>query len=99
MQSVTEKMRKDLQEAYTLASENHPLEYYKDMLRQYEEEREAQEAEEAAKAAATLAKKAKKSKAASLLDEDDSMLDITDSEGKGKPSKKRKAEDDGMVRA
>ncbi|KAK3372517.1 PWWP domain-containing protein [Podospora didyma] len=78
-----DKMRKDLQAAHELASENHPLQYYKDLLQQFQDEQLAQEeakekarADKAAKAAAQS--KAKKGKAAVDDDEDVDMADAAD---------------------
>lgn len=98
-----DKMRKDLQQAYRLASEKHSLEYYKDLLQQYQEDllekQKAQEAKEA-KAQATPAKKSKKAKAeAGAEDEDVEMADADSepSESAQKKSKKRKAEESAEV--
>ena len=78
-----DKMRKDLQAAHELASENHPLEYYKDLLQQFQEEQLAQEeakekarADKAAKAAALS--KPKKGKAVVDEEEDVAMPDAGD---------------------
>lgn len=89
-ESITEKMRKDLKEAYTLAVEHHPLDYYKDILKQFQEELIAQE--EAKKEALATPKKSKKGKG-KASDEDVDMEDADDAPEKSK-SKKRKAEDD-----
>ncbi|KAJ2905058.1 PWWP domain-containing protein [Zalerion maritima] len=94
MDTVGDKMRRDLQEAYTLASEQNPLDHYKELLVRFEQEKEEQAA---AKAATAAAKKTKKTKAAADLgDEDMSMPDVTEDEGKAR-SRKRKAEDDGQA--
>lgn len=87
------KIRKDLKGAFELAAENHPLDYYKDLLKQFEEERIA--AEEAIKAAAVTPKKTKKSKAKANDDEDVEMADAGAS-AKSK-TKKRKADEDTTV--
>jgi hypothetical protein len=95
----TSKMSKALQSAYEVASENHDLQYFKDILMQWQEENEAlakanaeaeAEAEAVAKAAAEESSKekpkkkpARKSKAA---DEED---DATEAKVP-KSSKKRK---------
>ncbi|CAH0001114.1 unnamed protein product [Clonostachys byssicola] len=85
------KIRKDLKAAFELAAEKHPIDYYKQILQQFEDDRIAQE--EAAKAAAATPKKSKKSKPkASDVDEDVEMADVSES-AKAK-TKKRKAEED-----
>ncbi|KAI1764813.1 hypothetical protein GGR53DRAFT_301258 [Hypoxylon sp. FL1150] len=99
--NVNPKMRKDLQNAYFLAAEHNSLEYYKDVLREFEEQRQANlEAKEAKKAKGT--KTPKKAKVAELElgdDEDVEMADVEEgveaepAEKKPK-SKKRKADDD-----
>lgn len=79
-------MRKDLQAAYELAAEGHDLDYYKDLLQQFQEELVAKEE----------AKKTKKSKAIAA----DSMdLDVEEDATPAKKSKKRKAEDETAVSA
>ncbi|KAH7133574.1 hypothetical protein EDB81DRAFT_105933 [Dactylonectria macrodidyma] len=88
-ETVTEKMRKDLKEAFHLAAENNPIDYYKDILKKFEEELVAQE--EARKEAAATPKKSKKGKA-KAVEEDLEMPDVDETEEKPK-SKKRKAED------
>ncbi|KAL1882716.1 hypothetical protein VTK73DRAFT_1236 [Phialemonium thermophilum] len=88
----TDKMRKDLQAAHQLAAENHPLEYYKGLLQQYQENLIQEQKAKEAKAQATPAKKSKKAKG----DEDVEMDDASGEEGEGtkkKSSKKRKAEE------
>lgn len=78
-------MRKDLQSAYELASEGHDLDFYKELLQQFQEELVAKEE----------AQKAKKSKkAAAAIDEMD--IDAVD-KTPAKKSKKRKAEDEVAV--
>ncbi|KAI5466669.1 hypothetical protein BGZ63DRAFT_4417 [Mariannaea sp. PMI_226] len=90
-ESITEKMRKDLKEAFQLAAENNPLEHYKEILNKFHEELIAQE--EARREAAATPKKSKKGKA-KAADEDVDMADADDMDEKPKPSKKRKAEDE-----
>lgn len=95
--SINDKMRKDLQEAHRIAAESNPLDYYKDLLRQFQEELELEEErqrEAAAKRLATPKKAAKKSKS-----EDVDMMDVPEDDDepvsqKKSVSKKRKAEDD-----
>ncbi|PKS06632.1 hypothetical protein jhhlp_007382 [Lomentospora prolificans] len=80
-EAINDKMRKDLQSAYELASEGHDLDYYKDVLQQFQEELVAKEE----------AKKTKKSKAAAA----DSMdIDDVEDATPAKKTKKRKAEDE-----
>jgi hypothetical protein len=93
---VTPKMRKDLQAAHLLAAEGHDLDYYKNVLQEFEEQRLAKL--EAKKPKAKTPKKSGK-----VVDEDGDvdMDDIDDDaeepvEKKSK-SKKRKAEDDSSV--
>ncbi|KAL1890406.1 hypothetical protein Sste5346_008233 [Sporothrix stenoceras] len=98
--SINDKMRKDLQKAHQLAAESNPLSYFKDLLRQFQEERE--EAEEAKRQAAEAKRLAaltpKKSKKAAKEDVD--MLDVPEDDDEQpttaskKSSKKRKAEED-----
>ncbi|KAI9172056.1 Origin recognition complex subunit 3 [Paramyrothecium foliicola] len=84
--TITDKMRKDLRAAFDLAVEHHSLEYYKDILKKFEED-----LAEAAAAAATP-KKSKKGKSKADDAED---MDVDDADDGAKPkSKKRKAEDD-----
>ena len=105
---ITSKMRKDLQKAHELASENNDLQYYRDLLQKFEEEREQARVEKEekakAKAAAAAEKKAKtsvkpaktpkKSKASVDEDGDMDMEDIGDDDDVPKSkAKKRKAED------
>lgn len=85
------KIRKDLKAAFELAAEQHPLEYYKGILKSFEEEMLAKE--EAALAAAATPKKSKKAKAA----EADEDVDMADAGASSKKNKKRKAEDDTNV--
>jgi hypothetical protein len=100
-------MSKSLYAAYQLAAENHDLDYYKNVLREFEvsrrrDEKAAQEAinaKEAAKEAKASAKKGKKTKEV-VQDEDedvemaDASVDEVEKEEKPKASKKRKAVDD-----
>jgi len=93
-----DKMRKDLQLAYELAAENHPLDYYKEVLQQYQDDLMEQEKAKEAKAAAKAAKatpKGKKSKATVDEDGDVDMEDVADEEAPAKEpkQKKRKAEE------
>ncbi|KAK4158130.1 hypothetical protein C8A00DRAFT_28842 [Chaetomidium leptoderma] len=88
-----DKMRKTLQAAHHLASKDHPLSYYKEVLQNYQEELIEQEKAKAAKAATP---KGKKTKAVSEEDEDVDMEDAPEVEAtpaKDKKAKKRKAED------
>lgn len=88
-ETVTEKMRKDLKEAFHLAAENNPIDHYKDILKKFQDEMIAQE--EAKREAAATPKKTKKGKA-KAVEEDENMADVDEIEEKPK-SKKRKAED------
>lgn len=88
-ETVTEKMRKDLKEAFHLAAENNPIDHYKDILKKFQDEMIAQE--EAKREAAATPKKSKKGKA-KAVEEDEDMADVDDIEEKPK-SKKRKAEE------
>lgn len=95
-----DKMRKDLQLAHELASKNHPLSHYKELLQQFQEELIEQEKAKEAKAAKTP--KGKKSKAAADEDGDVDMEDAAEEDGsppkEKKLAKKRKAEDAAEVR-
>jgi chromatin remodeling complex protein RSC6 len=85
------KLRKELRAAFELAVEQHPLDFYKDILKKFEEETiKAQEAYEAAAATPKQSKKSKV-KAVAAADEDEDMPDATEST---KKTKKRKAEED-----
>ncbi|KAF4978043.1 hypothetical protein FZEAL_5508 [Fusarium zealandicum] len=88
--TITEKMRKDLREAFMLAAQDKSLEYYKNILKQFQEE--LIEHEEAKKAAAT--KKSKKGKAKAPVDDDLEMDDVDDAPQEKSKTKKRKADDD-----
>lgn len=93
LEQVNAKMRKDLQAAHELAAENHDLDYYKDVLQQFQEELiEKQKAAEA-KAAAAATPKASKKKSKATVDEDVDMDDIDD-EPSAKKDKKRKNPED-----
>jgi hypothetical protein len=98
-------MRKDLHAAHLLAAERHDLDYFKEILKSFMEQRAADlEAKEAAKEAAKAAKKANKEKRKStkvvVEDEDVEMGDApleADSEevdaeltGAEKPKKSKK---------
>lgn len=91
-------MRKDLKAAFELAAEHNSIDYYKDMLKAYQEDLLAQE--KASKAAAsTPAKSKSKSKAAELMDvemADEPAEEVVSSKSKSK-SKKRKAEEEVSV--
>lgn len=95
---ITPKMRKDLQLAHEIAAEGHELEYYKDLLQQFQEELiEKQKAAEAKAAAAATPKKSKKQAKSSADVEDVEMEDVDDepSTAKAKKSeKKRKTTED-----
>lgn len=107
--NVKDNMRKDLQEAHKLAAARHDLDYYKQVLRDYqdailEQEQEKQEkaaaaaAEKEAKAAAALKRansvKAKAEKA-KVDEEGDVEMGEADESGEAadKKAKKRKADD------
>ncbi|SPO00854.1 uncharacterized protein DNG_03602 [Cephalotrichum gorgonifer] len=81
-EAINDKMRKDLQSAYELASEGHDLDFYKEVLQQFQEELVAKEE----------AQKAKKKKAAAAA-ADEMDIDAVD-KTPAKKSKKRKAEDE-----
>jgi len=84
--NVPASMRKDLAAAHLLAAEQHDLEYFKDILKNF---MEASEAERAAKEAAKAEKKAKKAAAkkekrsAKVVEdgEDDKDVDMVDAPG------------------
>ncbi|KAI0447419.1 hypothetical protein F4803DRAFT_546308 [Xylaria telfairii] len=94
---VTAKMRKDLQAAHLLAAEGHDLDYYKNVLREFEEQRLAK-----AEAKKSKTKTPKKSTKAADEEEGDVEMDDVEEEA-GEPaekkpkSKKRKAEDENNV--
>lgn len=88
-----DKMRKDLAAAYVLASEHHPLGFYKEVLQQFQEELLEKEKAKAAKAATP---KTKKKSSAPPEDEDVDMEDAdagSETPAKDKKAKKRKAEE------
>jgi hypothetical protein len=91
-ESINDRMRKDLQAAYELASQGNSLDYYKEMLRTFQEEAIAREQ-------AKQAKQAAKAEAAAKPDTDDDveMEDAGDTETPAKKSKKRKAEGEAAV--
>ena len=81
--AINDKMRKDLQSAYELASEGHDLDFYKELLQQFQEELVAKEE----------AQKSKKKRASAVDEMDIDSVDKTPA----KKSKKRKAEDEVAV--
>ncbi|KAM0338933.1 hypothetical protein ACHAPU_011129 [Fusarium lateritium] len=85
--SITEKMRKDLKEAFTLAAEGNSIDHYKEVLKQFQDELLAKQQ------AAATPKKSKKGKA-KAADEDVDMEDIDDVAAEKPKTKKRKAEDE-----
>lgn len=90
---ITPKMRKDLQLAHQIAAEGHDLDYYKDLLQQFQEELiEKQKAAEAKAAAAATPKKGKKQAKSSADVEDVEMEDVDDepSTAKAKKSEKKR---------
>ncbi|KAG6041581.1 hypothetical protein E4U41_003477 [Claviceps citrina] len=87
--SINDKMRKDLKAAFELAVEQHPVQYYKDILQSFQDELVAQE--EARREAAATPKKGKKNKSKAAEDEDTEMLDA---DASAKKPKKRKADDE-----
>lgn len=92
-------MRKDLKAAYELAAEHHPIDHYRGVLKQFEEEQAAieeaaRQAEIARLEAAATPKKTKKAKKAA----DDEDTEMADADSAVKPkSKKRKAEEEMSV--
>lgn len=87
-------MRKDLKAAFELAIEQHPVQYYKDILQSFQNELLAQE--EARREAAATPKKGKKNKSKAADDDED--MDMVDADASAKKSsKKRKAEDEVAV--
>ena len=81
MDAINDKMRKDILSAYELASEGHDLDFFKELLQQFQEEVVAKEE----------AQKAKKKKVV-----DDMDIDAVD-KTPAKKTKKRKAEDEVVV--
>jgi len=110
--NVAPNMRKDLHAAHLLAAEKHDLDYFKQILKNFMEQRAAElEAKEAAKAAKKASKAKRQSKAA-VDEQEDGDVDMADapaepdseeaeaeatSSEKPKKGKKRKAEDDAAV--
>jgi hypothetical protein len=105
---VPSGMRKDLHAAHLLAAEKHDLDYFKQILKSFMEQRAADlAAKEAAKAAKKAGKVKRQSKATVQDDGDVKMAgeaaepDSEDAEVAGnektKKSKKRKAEEDGAA--
>ncbi|ROV99946.1 hypothetical protein VMCG_06215 [Cytospora schulzeri] len=93
---VNPKMRKDLVLAHQIASEQHDLDYYKEVLQQFQEELiEKQKAAEAKAVAAATPKKGKKQAKPSAEDDDVEMEDVDDetAPAKAKKDKKRKSPD------
>jgi hypothetical protein len=101
-------MRKDLHAAHLLAAEKHDLDYFKQILKSFMDQRAADlAAKEAAKAAKKAGKVKRQSKATVQDDGDVKMAgeaaepDSEDAEVAGnektKKSKKRKAEEDGAA--
>ena len=105
-------MRKDLHAAHLLAAEKHDLDYFKQILKNFMEQRAAElEAKEAAKEAAKAAKKASKAKRQSKVTvQEGGDVEMADTAAepdpeeaetagteKPKKSKKRTAEEDGAV--
>lgn len=90
--TLGEKMRKDLRAAFELAADDHPLDYYKDILKSFQEEQMAQE--QARLEAAATPKKTRKIKTRAASDDDDADMDDVGAAPKSAKSKKRKANDD-----
>lgn len=100
------KKTKTLQRAYLLASEDHPLDFYKELLHSFQEEQlelleQVKQAEDAkqSKAQATPAKKSHKKKV-QTDDNDDLQMPDADEEDLSettKKSNKRKADDSAEV--
>lgn len=102
--NVPGKMRKDLQEAHKLASEQHDLDYYKLLLSNFMEQKEAdlkaQQAAAEAKAAKQAAKvKKDKTKSQKVVRDDDDDVEMADgdSDEVNSAQRKRKAEDEAIV--
>ncbi|KAK6954435.1 hypothetical protein Daesc_004402 [Daldinia eschscholtzii] len=97
---ITTKMRKDLQNAHLLAAEQNSLDYYKNVLREFEEQRLAKLEAKKAKSAKTPKKGAKAAEAATAEEDEDIEMpdadegDDAESVEKKPKSKKRKAEDE-----
>lgn len=97
--NVTSNMRKDLAEARRLAAERHDLEYFKDILKNFMEQREAdrlaKEAAQAEKKAKKAAKKDRKSTATLVESDEDGDVEMADAIGEpdteeAEPSKPKK---------
>lgn len=101
---ITTKMRKDLQNAHLLAAEQNSLEYYKNVLREFEEQRLAKLEAKKAKSVKTPKKGAKAAEAAAVDEDEDIEMPDADEGDDAEPvekkpkSKKRKAEDETNVR-
>ncbi|KAK8137730.1 hypothetical protein PG984_001110 [Apiospora sp. TS-2023a] len=101
---ISAKMRKDLQQAHSLAAEQNELEHYKQVLRDFQDAKVADEEAKAAKAQAKKEKTEKKSSGkkseATAVDDDDDDIEMGDAGDddvpakKAKSSKKRKAEEE-----
>ncbi|KAI0851395.1 hypothetical protein F5Y00DRAFT_8486 [Daldinia vernicosa] len=97
---ITTKMRKDLQNAHLLAAEQNSLEYYKNVLREFEEQRLAKLEAKKAKSVKTPKKGAKAAEAAAVDSDNDIEMPDADEGDDAEPvekkpkSKKRKAEDE-----
>ncbi|KAI0889988.1 uncharacterized protein GGS22DRAFT_6907 [Annulohypoxylon maeteangense] len=97
---ITTKMRKDLQNAHLLAAEQNSLDYYKDVLHEFEEQRIAKLEAKMNKSNKTPKKASKAVEAAAGgEDEDVEMADVEEGDDvepveKKPKSKKRKAEDE-----
>lgn len=104
---ISAKMRKDLQQAHSLAAEQNELGHYKQVLLDFQDAKLADEEAKAAKAQAKKEKTEKKSSSskkseATTVDDDDDieMGDAGDDDvpvKKAKSSKKRKAEEETAV--
>ncbi|KAH8885174.1 hypothetical protein GQ53DRAFT_370691 [Thozetella sp. PMI_491] len=92
-----DKMRKDLQAAYRLASENHPISHYKSVLQDFQEELLAKQKAKEAKSASGKKNKKKEEEEEAEEDEDVEMADAGEDGAEAakekKASKKRKAEE------
>jgi hypothetical protein len=100
---VTPKMRKDLAGAHILAEEAHDIEYYKQVLREFQEAKIADQEAKAARAKAKKEKSQSKKVEQAEPDEDVEMADADapeeaeEVEVKKSKTKKRKAEDEVAV--
>jgi hypothetical protein len=99
MANVTEKGKtKSLIAAHKVASENHDLQHFKDMLLAHSEALAADEVahkeREAAKEAAKAAKKEKKPKRKSEVADDDVEMEDVDDDSKKSKKRKKAAESD-----